>query len=106
MGKGVGRNKSGFKATRVSYFWRISIFKIYNHIVVIVKHARRGDVENAVGGDAIAVWNGDRRHGLGMAILANAFPLMIDGFDQHADAAAFLHDALLDNITGLDPVCV
>jgi len=54
----------------------------------------------------VTLMNGDRRHHLGGAILANAFPLMIDGFDQHGDASAFLHDAMLDNITGLDPVGV
>ncbi len=50
--------------------------------------------------------DGDRRNTIGMAMLCNAFPLIIDGFDQHPDAAAFLHDAMLDNILNLDPVGV
>ncbi|NLF31724.1 MAG: hypothetical protein GX591_12650 [Planctomycetes bacterium] len=50
--------------------------------------------------------NGDRRNTIGMAILANAFPLIIDGFDQHPQASAFLHEAMLDNILNLDPVGV
>ncbi|NLF31725.1 MAG: hypothetical protein GX591_12655 [Planctomycetes bacterium] len=48
--------------------------------------------------------NGDRRNTLRGALLHNAFPLLIEGFDSHPDAAAMLRDGLLDNILNLDPI--
>jgi len=69
----------------------------YNAIVTDPFYHKRGRV---------TLMNGDRRNTIGMGILANAFPLIVDGFDQHPEASAFLHDAMLDNILGLDPVGV
>ena len=68
------------------------------------KLQKEGRLNRRVGGARVALLNGRRENEIGLALLANAFPLLIDGLKAHPDMARLVHDACLDNLLNLDPV--